>query len=108
MRIGIDISSITKQKAGIGNYTYFLTNELIRYTEHTFYLFGNSKENIDDLDLKDKSNVMFVLVEAKRANVIWMLKIRIKTIFLHLDAFISPSSNFFLSLIFVNSLTLLY
>jgi len=108
MRIGIDISSITKQKAGIGNYTYFLTNELIKYTEHTFYLFGNSKENIDYLDLKDKKNIKFVLVEAKRANVIWMLKIRIKTVFLRLDAFISPSSNFLLSLLYVNSWTIVH
>jgi len=108
MKIGIDISSITKQKAGIGNYTYFLTNELIKYTEHTFYLFGNSKENIDYLDLKDKKNIKFVLVEAKRANVIWMLKIRIKTVFLRLDAFISPSSNFLLSLLYVNSWTIVH
>ena len=108
MKIGIDITSITKQKAGIGNYTYFLTNEFIKYTEHTFYLFGNSKENIDYLDLKDKKNIKFVLVEAKRANVIWMLKVRIKTVFLRLDAFISPSSNFLLSLLFVNSWTIVH
>lgn len=45
MRIGIDISSITAMRTGIGCYTYELTRRLLRCEKHQFVLFFNSLRN---------------------------------------------------------------
>lgn len=42
MRIGIDISSVTPQRTGIGNYTYELVRRVVREQSHDFVLLFNS------------------------------------------------------------------
>lgn len=92
MRIGIDVSMIDNNKAGIGYYAYSLVQSLSQIDKsNQYFLFVFNKELIKDLSLPSN----FEIIEVKgTGNLKWMLKCLPKIHGLKLDQFLSPSNLF--------------
>lgn len=88
MKIGFDISMITKDKAGIGYYASELLSELILKSPHDYYLFTNSIENIPEKFLKEN----IVVIEKSKPGFSWIFKVAKYSRKNKLDYFISPSN----------------
>ena len=41
MKIGVDASALVKNRTGVGNYIYAILIELVKQTQHEFYLYSN-------------------------------------------------------------------
>jgi len=105
MRIGIDVSMIDANKAGIGYYAYSLLQALTELdTENEYFLLTYNKELINDIKLPSNFSVIEVL---GTGNLKWMIKCIPIVNKLHLDQFLSPS-NLFWGCILPNCTTVIH
>jgi glycosyltransferase involved in cell wall biosynthesis len=90
MIIGIDVSTISKNKAGIGHYTYSITKALLSNdTENKYILYTNNIDTLKDFD--QFSNSEIIEFKTKTPNFYWIFKV-----FNHfnkkVDIFLSPGN----------------
>lgn len=92
MRIGIDVSMIDDNKAGIGYYAYSLVLALSQIDNNNqYYLFTFNKSLLQDLQLPNNFNIIEV---SGKGNLKWMVKCLPIIRKLKLDQFFSPSNLF--------------
>lgn len=92
MRIGIDVSMIDKNKAGIGYYAFSLVKALNTIDSvNEYFLFTYDKELLNELQLR--SNFKIIEVPGS-GNLKWMVKCLSSIKELNLNHFLSPSNLF--------------
>lgn len=92
MRIGIDVSMIDKNKAGIGYYAFSLVKALNTIDSvNEYFLFTYNKELLNELQLS--SNFKIIEVPGS-GNLKWMVKCLSSIKELNLNHFLSPSNLF--------------
>ncbi|MCA9387032.1 glycosyltransferase family 4 protein [Candidatus Dojkabacteria bacterium] len=90
MKIAIDVSQITADKAGIEYYTFELTKSLIGIeNKNQIVLISNKKEYLDQYP--NKGNVAKKLISQNRPNLIWMIRAALWMRLNKVDTLISPS-----------------
>lgn len=101
MKIGIDVSTITPTKAGVGYYTFELTKALLEADkENTYLLYTNDIDNVGDFSIYP--NAIIVTKKSKKAGLKWIVAIS-KHANKNVDYFISPA-NFSFSLFAKNTI----
>lgn len=105
MKIGIDFSPALDNKAGIGYYTSELASWLIKNSNHFYFLFVHSDKNLNFP--VSVSNYKVIIVKSKHPNSLWMLKVRLRTLFFNLDRFLS-TSNFLFGILFLKSFQIIH
>ncbi len=104
MKIGIDITPIIKDKAGIGFLTYSLVKALSEIdTSNSYELFTNKNDTLIDFELP--SNFKIRVVPANNPGLQWMIKSIKYLKSEHFDRFFS-TSNFFWSIGFNKTIQL--
>jgi glycosyltransferase involved in cell wall biosynthesis len=74
MKIGIDASVITKDKAGVGYFAYSLIHDLLKKDKKNSYtLYTNSADNLTNF--LNYQNAKVVEIKSKRPNFSWILKV---------------------------------
>ncbi len=74
MKIGIDGSTVTNNKAGVGYYTFSMIKALEQVdSKNEYFVFTNNSENFLDLELKE--NFHIVEIKANRAGFAWILQV---------------------------------
>lgn len=105
MIIGIDASTITPNKAGIGYYTYSLLEQLHKQKGIEVYAYTN---NIENLPSELNSGVVkFVEISSERPNFNWIRKVSRDFKKFENGVFISPS-NFAFGVFIKNSLNVVH
>ncbi|GJC01753.1 glycosyl transferase family 1 [Aeromonas caviae] len=66
MKYGIDASALVKQKTGVGNYIYSILSELVKYSQHDFYLYSNQ-----EIVFPVSKNIHFRVSKPYRKGPLW-------------------------------------
>ena len=106
MKFGIDGSSITPSKAGIGYYAFSLIQALQELDkENEYYIFTNNLENLSELNLKD--NFQAVEIKSERVNFVWILQVVNYLKDNHFDSFLSMG-NFSFGILYRKSVQVVH
>jgi glycosyltransferase involved in cell wall biosynthesis len=90
MKIGIEISTITPNKAGVGYFTYEITRALAKVgDEHSFVLYSNNLTSAEEFS--EISNIEIRLIEHKKPDFGWIRKVS-KDANSNVDLFLSPAN----------------
>jgi len=105
MRIGIDVSMIDTNKAGIGYYAYSLLKALSELDKQNSYFLLTYDKNLLS-DIKFSSNFEIIEIPGT-GNLKWMISCLLTIRSLKLDQFLSPS-NLFWGCILPNTTTVIH
>lgn len=100
MKIGIDVSTITPSKAGVGYFTYEVTSALAKIgSDHSFILYTNNRANIEEFSVPQNFEIKEFPQEV--ANFSWIRKVSADAN-KNVDLFLSPA-NFSFSIFAKNT-----
>lgn len=106
MKIGIDITSAEKDKAGVGYFTFSMVEALTKTdTNNSYELFTNNPSA--SLNFNLPKNFKITVLEEKKAGTKWMLKGAQYLKQHNFDLFISPS-NFLWSIIYPKTIQIVH
>ncbi|MDQ6984704.1 MAG: glycosyltransferase family 1 protein [Candidatus Dojkabacteria bacterium] len=106
MKIGIDLSMVDENKAGIGYYASESTRQLILLDkESIFYLYTYNKNLVSSFS--QLNNVKVVEIKSNRPNLKWIIKTYIDFKKKKIDYFISPS-NFMFGVLFSRTIQIIH
>ncbi len=106
MRVGIDISPIGTNKAGIGYYTESLVKALSKLDKsNEYYLFTNDRNSVEELVLG--SNFKIVEIKSTKPGFLWILKVVSYLGQNDFERFVS-FTNFMFGFLFPNTLQFVY
>lgn len=105
MRIGVDVSTITENKAGVGYYIFSLIKNLLEIDPNNQYiLFTNKLDNIQEFAIHP--NAFLYEIPDEKAGLSWIRKIA-KVVNKETDIFLSPA-NFTFSILCKNSIQIIH
>jgi glycosyltransferase involved in cell wall biosynthesis len=108
MKIGIDTSTITEDKAGIGYYTYSIVKELLENDkENTYTLFTNNISNLKSFKKEISKNTEIVEIKAERPGFFWIRKVVRHLYKEKFDRFVSPT-NFLFGILFPKTIQIVH
>ncbi|HEC65139.1 MAG TPA: glycosyltransferase family 1 protein [bacterium] len=106
MKIGIDVSIIESNIAGIGHYVVGLIEGLVKVDrENNYVLITNNAENLKALKLR--KNFEIIELKSKKVNFFWILKAGRYLRKQKIELLISPA-NFIFGVIFPNTIQIVY
>ena len=90
MRIGIDVSSIELNKAGVGYFIYSLLNALLEIDkENEYFLYTNKIQNVEEFNIFE--NVLIKEIKSEKVDFKWIYSVS-KVLRKDVELFISPSN----------------
>src|SRR5690242_1991688 len=108
MRIGIDISTITDDKAGIGYYTYSIVKEIVSLDpENKYTLFTNNLDTLKSFKKEISNSAEIVEIKEAKAGFFWIQKVVRYLNKNDFNLFLSPT-NFTFGILFPKTIQIVH